>query len=102
MSWDGGYDLPRHWPEVRRRVLRRDPVCMLCEREPSTVADHKVNRASTDRDWSKIRLMDHVALCQGLCKGCHDRKTARESAAGKAKIRAAVRRPAERHPGMRG
>ena len=102
MSWDGGYDLPRHWPEVRRRVLRRDPICKICEREPSAVADHIVNRAASDRDWSKIRLMDHVALCQGLCKSCHNRKTGLESAAARAKVRARIARPPERHPGLRG
>ena len=100
MSWDGGFDLPAHWPEVRRRVLRRDPTCKICGRERSTVADHIVNRATSDRDLSKIRVMDHVKLCQGLCKSCHDRKSAGEAVEGRARVRAASRRPADRHPGM--
>ena len=63
-----GYDANhRRW---RSMVLSRDPICRLCEREPSTEADHIVP-LSHGGGWS-------LENGQGLCKTCHSRKTARE------------------------
>jgi 5-methylcytosine-specific restriction protein A len=64
----------RPWGRVRQRILRRDPLCVLCLAEGRTAAsevvDHKIPLAQggTHED-------DNL---QGLCTACHDRKTALE------------------------
>ncbi len=58
---------------LRAFILRRDPVCVICDRNPSTIADHiKDHKGNWDlfRDDKNIR---------GVCKACHDERTARES-----------------------
>lgn len=74
--WKALYNTKR-WKALRDAALRRDPVCVDpfkegC-RQPSTIADHKV-----DHKGDLIRFHDFNNL-QGLCKGCHDRKTGRSS-----------------------
>ncbi len=59
----------RKWRSV---ILNRDPLCVLCLRKgivvPSTEADHiDGNNRNLSYDNG-----------QGLCKGCHSAKTARE------------------------
>ena len=54
----------------RRMVLHRFPICNLCKRAPSTVADHIVP-LSQDGGWT-------LENGQGLCASCHGRKTAGE------------------------
>lgn len=53
-------------------TLARDPICKICNLQPSTIADHiKPHKG----DWNRFT---DLANCQGLCKSCHDEKTARE------------------------
>lgn len=64
-QWNGPHGL-------RRVVLARDPICKICNRYPSTIADHiKPHRGVR----SMFCDLDNL---QGLCKPCHDTKTARE------------------------
>ena len=61
-----------HWHRLRTLVLARDPVCKICNRNESTIADHiKPHRGI----WA---LFCDMLNLQGLCKECHDRKTASE------------------------
>jgi 5-methylcytosine-specific restriction protein A len=53
-------------------VVRRDPVCKICNRNPSTVADHIVPHRG---NWD---LFTSLSNLQGLCAACHSEKTARE------------------------
>jgi 5-methylcytosine-specific restriction protein A len=55
--------------------LRRDPICVDCQREPSTVADHIVPHKGVRA------LFVDLANLAGRCKRCHDRKTATEEGA---------------------
>lgn len=57
---------------LRRVVLARDPVCKICHRNPSTVADHIVPHRGV---WA---LFCDLLNLQGLCAECHSRKTAAE------------------------
>ena len=74
-----GYRTAGH-KAFRDRVLRRDPICVLCRLRASTVADH----------WplSRRELLeqghdpDDPGRGRGLCKGCHDRSTARQQPGG--------------------
>lgn len=59
--------LPPDWPQIRRRILERDPVCTKCWQQPSTEADHIVN--GDDHSDANLR---------GICTPCHRRKSALE------------------------
>ena len=61
------------WKNLRKLVLARDPICAICQRNASTVADHIIPHKGS---WTLFSdLNDNL---QGICIPCHDRKTARE------------------------
>ncbi len=62
------------WRALRERVLRRDPTCYRCRREPSTAVDHVRPKAQGGSD--------DLSNLAGICEGCHTRKTAGEAQAG--------------------
>jgi 5-methylcytosine-specific restriction protein A len=74
-----GYTSSGH-QQFREAVLARDPICKLCRRTRSTVADHHpVSR----RDLETQGLdPNDPTRGRGLCKPCHDRSTAREQPGG--------------------
>jgi 5-methylcytosine-specific restriction endonuclease McrA len=84
--------MPRGWPALRRRIIRRDPTCQACGRAPSTTVDHVTPRA---RGGS-----DHPDNLAGLCSDCHAVKTKGESAAARWSPEHRTRRPDERRPGI--
>lgn len=65
------------WRVLRGMILRRDPVCMVCQARPATQVDHIIPKAhgGTDEETN----------LRGLCAACHRDKTARDSAAGRAR-----------------
>jgi 5-methylcytosine-specific restriction protein A len=71
---DRGYTSRGH-KRFRVVVLRRDPICKVCDLEPSTVADHY--------PLSRKQLLaagldpNDPLRGRGLCKRCHDSETAR-------------------------
>lgn len=81
--------LPRDWPRIRRRILRRDPVCRVCLRAPSGEVDH----IEPGDDHSDANL-------QGICGPCHATKSGREGGRAAAARRPSARRPVEPHPGL--
>ena len=60
--------------QFREAVLARDPICTVCLRARSTIADHH----PLDRDQLIARGLDpnDPQRGRGLCKRCHDKKTA--------------------------
>mgnify|MGYP005822194243 CR=1 len=61
------------WQKVRREVLRRDPLCVVCLKTGrivySEIADHVIPHKGRDGlFWAMLNI-------QGLCKPCHDAKT---------------------------
>lgn len=59
---------------LRLVVLARDPICCMCNRNASTIADHiRPHRGI----WS---LFVDLLNLQGLCAVCHSTKTAKEDA----------------------
>jgi 5-methylcytosine-specific restriction protein A len=54
-------------------VLARDPLCLICKTAPSTQADHVLPKARGG--------MDTLENLRGVCKSCHDSKSAREGRA---------------------
>ncbi len=65
----------KHRRRFRPAVLARDPVCVLCRRAASCVADHW----PLSRRELVARGMDpdDPAHGRGLCTSCHNRSTAR-------------------------
>jgi len=64
------------WRRARAAFLARHPLCASCRAQervaPATVIDHRTpHRGDPERFWNE-------ANWQGLCKPCHDAKTARE------------------------
>jgi 5-methylcytosine-specific restriction protein A len=64
----------------RREVLARDPICVLCHLEPSTVADHyPLSRRELEAQGLDPNDPQHG---RGLGKRCHDRETAKNQPGG--------------------
>jgi 5-methylcytosine-specific restriction protein A len=74
LPWQAWYDrqIWRGPHGLRRVVLARDPVCMMCERKASTVADHIRPHRGV---WLLFCDLDNL---QGICDECHSLKTAKE------------------------
>jgi 5-methylcytosine-specific restriction endonuclease McrA len=93
VSWatsDRRSHLPKDWPRIRQRVLKRDGrVCRIafpgCA-GAATEVDHVVR----GDDHSEGNL-------QAACSPCHRTKSSREGAAAKPRIN----RPAETHPALK-
>ena len=60
-----GYDAI--WQKVRRRKLRRNPVCEECNREPATTVHHIIPISENPR--LRLRADNLMALC----RDCHER-----------------------------
>jgi 5-methylcytosine-specific restriction enzyme A len=64
----------RHRLTFRAKVLKRNPICVLCHAAPSTDADHH----PVDRRTLELRGEDpdDPKHGRGLCKSCHSSETA--------------------------
>jgi 5-methylcytosine-specific restriction protein A len=65
------------WEGTRIVVLGRDPLCRECNLALSTVVDHIINAHVLVKRFGERAFYDPDNL-QGLCKPCHDAKTASE------------------------
>lgn len=64
----------RRWMETRDRILRRDPLCVMCQAESVVKASEEVDhRVPLEQGGS-----DDDGNLQGLCHDCHAAKTAAE------------------------
>lgn len=60
----------RRYRRLRTKVLREEPICRLCGREPAVEVDHV-----TPRSKGGTHARNNL---QGVCRACHERKTAQE------------------------
>lgn len=67
-QWKHLYNCKR-WHDLRAAILRRDIICVVCWRRPSSVADH-----ISDHRGNLILFYSFSNL-RGVCKPCHDEKT---------------------------
>jgi 5-methylcytosine-specific restriction endonuclease McrA len=72
------YRVARWTNGTRLIVLRRDPLCMECGHRASSVADHHPLSAREIVEQLGRAEFYNPTRCRGLCKSCHDSKTARE------------------------
>lgn len=70
----------RQGRKVRERILERDPICMICYKNPSTVCDHiwQVAHGAPERYEDTPE-----ELLRGICKPCNDKLSAAQGAAGR-------------------
>lgn len=74
-----GYGTKGH-QAFRTAVITRDPICVLCHQQPSTVADHYPH---SRRDLIDAGLNPNdPQYGRGLCKPCHDSETAQHQPGG--------------------
>jgi len=67
------------WKNTRIQVIARDPVCVLCNSAASIVADHRTNaRRYIQLNKGNVEAFFDQSNLQGVCKRCHDKKTAGE------------------------
>ncbi len=71
------------WKRLHDFILARDPICKVCDRAPSKVADH-----IRDHKGNNNLFFDRNNL-RGVCKPCHDSKTGKEHGFGTASTPAA-------------
>jgi 5-methylcytosine-specific restriction protein A len=76
---DRGYTTPGH-QAFRTAVLHRDPICVLCRRAFSTVADHYPRSRKELIELGLNPNDPHAG--RGLCKPCHDTSTAEHQPGG--------------------
>jgi 5-methylcytosine-specific restriction protein A len=64
----------RRLQQARYVLFRAQPLCVLCGLAPATIRDHILALSEGGRD--------ELANTQGVCDGCHQRKTTIESQRG--------------------
>lgn len=70
----------RMWSRWSKAHLRANPLCVACEKMGRvTMAKHVDHITPHDGDWG---LFSDHRNWQGLCIGCHGRKTAKEGSNG--------------------
>lgn len=74
-EWKKLYQCKR-WRVLRDAVLRRDPVCVVCNRAAATVADHKKDHRGD------VKLFYDFNNLRGVCDECHNEKTGSEHGKG--------------------
>jgi 5-methylcytosine-specific restriction protein A len=74
-----GYSSRGH-QRFRAAVLRRDPICVVCQRAASTVADHwPTSRRELEAGGKDPNDPRHG---RGLCASCHGKETAAHQPGG--------------------
>lgn len=68
---EGPYNT-RAWRKLRAEIIKQYPVCVDCQRLPSTVCDHIKPIRLGGSFWDSDNL-------QALCASCHNKKSGRES-----------------------
>lgn len=56
------------WKATRSIIRKRDPICKMCHRRPTTQVHHK------DNDWQN----NDPSNLEGVCKWCHLEHSGRE------------------------
>jgi 5-methylcytosine-specific restriction enzyme A len=85
--------LPRNWPAIRSRILKRDGgVCHVCLGPGADGVDHLV--AGDDHSDSNLAAIHH-----NVAPFCHRGKSSREGGQASAR-RPKERREVETHPGL--
>jgi 5-methylcytosine-specific restriction protein A len=69
------------WRKIRRRILERDPICLICHLEPSNTVDHVIARAKGGSDDDSNLRAFAVRVTQekqrrSMIDGCRGEKTA--------------------------
>lgn len=98
-QWKGhnrGADLPSDWEQRRAECFRvYGDICHVCKEPGATDADHIGDR--TDHRIEMLRPIHGIRTVQR----CHVYKSSAEGGRAKADKQGRMKRPQERHPGLR-
>jgi hypothetical protein len=96
-QWSGhDRDLPSDWPERRAECFRvYGDICHVCGEPGSTDVDH-----TGDRDDHRIEVLRPIHGIR-TAQRCHVYKSSAEGGRAKADKQGRMKRPQERHPGLR-
>jgi 5-methylcytosine-specific restriction endonuclease McrA len=72
------YAAARWYNGTRLTVLKRDPICVVCDFRAATVADHFPMRARDIVAQFGVTEFYNPERSRGVCKSCHDKHTAEE------------------------
>jgi 5-methylcytosine-specific restriction endonuclease McrA len=67
---------------LRLMVINRDPICMLCQRAYSTVADHIRPFRSGATQQEQWDLFTSLSNLRGICSTCHNKLGEKSFATG--------------------
>lgn len=68
----------RHWREIRKAFLVRNPLCEMCKRQGKYTAAQEVHHIKALADGGDNRMSNLMALC----KSCHSKITYAENNRG--------------------
>jgi 5-methylcytosine-specific restriction endonuclease McrA len=66
----------RRWQQTRLIIFKREPLCVVCGHRASTVADHHPLEAREIVQRYGVNEFYNPQRSRGVCKQCHDSKTA--------------------------
>jgi 5-methylcytosine-specific restriction enzyme A len=87
-------ELPKNWPAIRRRILRRDGYQCRHLEQGTRCAE-----TATDVDHITRGAGDHDTNLQSLCPDHHRAKTLHEAQTARRAMLAKAHHPTEPHPG---
>ena len=100
MSWRT-VPLPAEWPQIRRDILARDSNVCRYGMLPDEYIDMPCAELATQVDHMGDPNDHRPELLRAICVTHHNKRTASQGVAGRARIRQARRRKPERHPGFK-
>ena len=98
-SWSG--ERTAFPSSTRKRIMARDPICVLCKVNPSTVADHFPSYM--ELVLAGVSDPHDERFGRGLCDECHEPLTKQQQRDGIERMKQRATHPASRrkHPGLR-
>jgi 5-methylcytosine-specific restriction protein A len=68
------------WKATREQVLMRDPVCVRCNRRPSSIGAHKAHTLRWCMEENeRMDLALDLANLEGCCAPCHNRESGQQA-----------------------
>jgi 5-methylcytosine-specific restriction endonuclease McrA len=62
------------WAKLRLKILMKNPLCQVCNKELATEVDHIIPFSTGITDAQKLRLGFDITNLQSICHECHNEK----------------------------
>lgn len=93
-SWSG--ERTAFPSSTRKRIMARDPICVLCKVNPSTVADHFPSYM--ELTLAGVNDPHDERFGRGVCDECHEPLTKQQQRDGIERLKARRTHPMGRRP----